>query len=141
MTNEEPKVADAGRYTMTETCKVLGIHRNTLRRWLQAGKIKVKFRRIDNRKVFEGSEIKKVWRIVMKVYEKAKQLTAKWEQERKDSKRLATMKEAERRIQVREFDNMLCLSLDGVPVLPMSEFNKQTLADARLTFFNYLIRR
>mgnify|MGYP002699996264 CR=1 FL=1 len=59
MTNEEPKVADAGRYTMTETCKVLGIHRNTLRRWLQAGKIKVKFRRIDNRKVFEGSEIKK----------------------------------------------------------------------------------
>lgn len=78
---------------------------------------------------------------MMQAYKKAKQLTAKWEQEqeRKDSKRLATMKEAERRIQVREFDNMLCLSLDGVPVLPMSEFNKQTLADARLTFF--LIRR
>lgn len=76
---------------------------------------------------------------MMNAYEKAKQLTAKWEQERKDNKRLATMKEAERRIQVREFDNMLCLSLDGVPVLPMSEFNKQTLADARLTFFNYLI--
>lgn len=143
MTNEEPKVADAGRYTMTETCKVLGIHRNTLRRWLQAGKIKVKFRRIDNRKVFEGREIKKSLEDcpMMNAYEKAKQLTAKWEQERKDSKRLETMKEAERRIQVREFDNMLCLSLDGVPVLPMSEFNKQTLADARLTFFNYLIRR
>lgn len=46
---------------------------------------------------------------MMNAYEKAKQLTAKWEQERKDSKRLATMKEAERRIQVREFDNMLCL--------------------------------
>ena len=58
---------------------------------------------------------------MMKAYVKAKQLTAKWEQERKDSKRLATMKEAERRIQVREF-------------------NKQTLADARLTFFNYLNR-
>ena len=65
MTNEEPKVADAGRYTMTETCKLLGIHRNTLRRWLQAGKMKVKFRRIDNRKVIEGSEIKKVWRIAL----------------------------------------------------------------------------
>lgn len=51
---------------------------------------------------------------MMNAYEKAKQLTAKWEQERKDSKRLATMKEAERRIQVREFDNMLCLSLDGI---------------------------
>lgn len=78
---------------------------------------------------------------MMKAYVKAKQLTAKWEKERKDSKRLATMKEAERRIQVREFDNMLCLSLDGIPVLPMTEFNKQTLADARLTLFNYLNRQ
>ena len=65
MTNEEPKVADAGRYTMTETCKVLGIHRNTLCRWLQAGKMKVKFRRIDNRKVIEGAEIKRAWRVAL----------------------------------------------------------------------------
>ena len=50
---------------MTETCKVLGIHRNTLRRWLQAGKIKVKFRRIDNRKVIEGAEIKRAWRVAL----------------------------------------------------------------------------
>ena len=65
MTNVEPKVSDAGRYTMTETCKALGIHSNTLRRWLQAGKMKVKFRRIDNRKVIEGSEIKKAWRVAL----------------------------------------------------------------------------
>lgn len=65
MTNEEPKVADAGRYTMTETCKALGIHRNTLRRWVQAGKMKVKFRRIDNRKVIEGAEIKRAWRVAL----------------------------------------------------------------------------
>ena len=65
MTNVEPKVADSGRYTMTETCKALGIHRNTRRRWLQAGKMNVKFRRIDNRKVIEGSEIKKAWRVAL----------------------------------------------------------------------------
>ena len=65
MTNVELKAADSGRYTMTETCKALGIHRNTLRRWLQAGKMKVKFRRIDNRKVIEGSEIKKAWRVAL----------------------------------------------------------------------------
>lgn len=65
MTNEEPKVADAGRYTMTETCKALGIHRNTLRRWVQGGKMKVKFRRIDNRKVIEGAEIKRAWRVAL----------------------------------------------------------------------------
>ena len=65
MTNIEPKVADAGRYTMTEACKALGIHRNTLRRWLQAGKMKVKFRRIDNRKVIDGAEIKRAWRVAL----------------------------------------------------------------------------
>lgn len=65
MTNIEPKVADAGRYTMTETCKALGIHRNTLRRWVQAGKMKVKFRKIDNRKVIDGAEIKRAWRVAL----------------------------------------------------------------------------
>ena len=65
MTNVEPKVADSGRYTMTETCKALSIHRTTLRRWLQAGKMKVKFRRIDHRKVIEESEIKKAWRVAL----------------------------------------------------------------------------
>lgn len=65
MTNIEPKVADAGRYTMTETCKALGIHRNTLRRWVQAGRMKVKFRRIDNRKVIDGAEIKRAWRVAL----------------------------------------------------------------------------
>ena len=65
MTNIEPKVADAGRYTMTETCKALDIHRNTLRRWVQAGKMKVKFRRIDNRKVIDGAEIKRAWRVAL----------------------------------------------------------------------------
>lgn len=80
-------------------------------------------------------------RTMMQAYTKAKQLTDKWKQERNDNKRLATMREAERRIQVSEFDNMLCLSLDGIPVLPMGDFNKQTLADARLTFFNYLNKK
>ena len=65
MTNIEPKVADAGRYTMTETCKALGIHRNTLRRRVQAGKMKVKFRRIENRTVIEGAEIKRAWRVAL----------------------------------------------------------------------------
>lgn len=66
---------------------------------------------------------------------------AQLSRERSDKKRIATMREASSRIQVREFDNMLCLSLDGIPVLPMRDFDKQTLADARLTFFNYLMEK
>ena len=62
-------------------------------------------------------------------------------QRKADKHRMALTEEANRRIQVREFDNILCLSIDGIPLLPMSDFDKQTLADARLTFFNYLNQR
>lgn len=63
------------------------------------------------------------------------------QQRKADKHRLALMGEASRRIQVREFDNILCLSIDGIPVLPMRDFDKQILADARLTLFNYLKTR
>lgn len=66
---------------------------------------------------------------------------AKASQAKEERRRLETMREAERRIQVREFDNILCLSIDGIPVLPMGQFNRQTLSDARLTLFNYLSER
>ncbi len=74
------------------------------------------------------------------IIKRAKEVTAKWNAEKNDKKRLAMMAEANRRVQVREFDNMLCLSLDGVPVMPMREFNQQVLSDARLTLYNYLNR-
>lgn len=57
-----------------------------------------------------------------------------------DKQRLSKMEEANRRVQVREFDNMLCISLDGMPIVPLKEFDKQALSDARLTFYNYINR-
>ena len=60
---EEPKVADTGRYTATEACKALGIHRNTLRRYSQKNLIKCTYRRCDHRKLYSGAEIKKLWRM------------------------------------------------------------------------------
>lgn len=60
---EEPKVADNGRYTATETCKALGIHRDTLTRYRKSGRIKATYRKIDGRRVYTGSEIKKIWRM------------------------------------------------------------------------------
>lgn len=59
----------------------------------------------------------------------------------KDKHRISLMEETNRRLQVREFDNILCLAIDGIPVLPMKEFSKQVLSDARLTLFNYLEQR
>lgn len=36
----EPQVAPTGRYSVGETCKHLGIHRNTLRKYTDEGHIK-----------------------------------------------------------------------------------------------------
>lgn len=60
-----PKVMDGGRYTSTQTCAALGIHRNTLHRYLLQGKIKAVYRKADQRRLFTGSEIKRLWRVAL----------------------------------------------------------------------------
>lgn len=57
----EPKVSPTGRYTVTQTCEQLGIHRNTLRRYTDEGHIKCCFRRETARKVYLGKEILRFW--------------------------------------------------------------------------------
>lgn len=65
MRAEEPRLSDTGRYTMTEASNALGIHRNTLRRYWQQGKLKATYRKMDGRKLFTGFELKKLWRIAL----------------------------------------------------------------------------
>lgn len=57
----EPNVSLNGRYTVSETCRILGIHRNTLRKYTQSGAIRCGVRRVDSRKYYLGSEIKRLW--------------------------------------------------------------------------------
>lgn len=61
----EPKVADTGRYSVTETCAALGIHRNSLRKYTDQGLIKCGFRKATCRKFYAGREILKFWRAQM----------------------------------------------------------------------------
>ena len=65
MTTEEPRVSPTGRYNITDTCRALGIHRNTLKRYTEEGKIKCGFRRSNLRRFYTGMEILKLWRAVM----------------------------------------------------------------------------
>lgn len=58
----EPKVALDGRYSITEACKALGIHRNTLLKYTEQGMIRCGFRKINARKFYKGSEIIRFWR-------------------------------------------------------------------------------
>ena len=51
----EPKVDDAGRYSINETCEVLGIHRNTLMNHTRQGHIRCGYRKVNMRKLLTQS--------------------------------------------------------------------------------------
>jgi DNA-binding transcriptional MerR regulator len=60
----EPMVADTGRYSVTQACEALGIHRNTLERYRKNNLIRCGKRRTSDRKYYTGFEIKKLWRML-----------------------------------------------------------------------------
>ena len=62
ITATEPNVIESGRYSITQTCAALGIHRNTLNRYTESGLIRCGFRKENMRKFYKGSEILRFWR-------------------------------------------------------------------------------
>lgn len=52
---------EAGRlYTIGETCTMLDIHRNTLRRYTQQNKIKARIRLSDGKVLYRGRDIQRL---------------------------------------------------------------------------------
>lgn len=65
MKAEEPKVALSGRYSINETCALLGIHRDSLHKYTHSTfEIKCGWRKRGGRlvKYYLGSEILRFWR-------------------------------------------------------------------------------
>ena len=58
----EPKVNKYGRYSLEETAVLLGVHRNTILRYANSGKMSFTVRRGTSRKCFTGAEILRFWR-------------------------------------------------------------------------------
>jgi DNA-binding transcriptional MerR regulator len=61
----EPAVSNEGRYSVTQTCEALKIHKNTLRSYTVQGFIRCGFRRGTCRKFYSGAEIRRFWRATM----------------------------------------------------------------------------
>ena len=62
MTSVRPDVRPEERYSVNETCALLGVKsRNTLKAWVRSGYIKQGIRRTNGRPFFLGSEILKCW--------------------------------------------------------------------------------
>lgn len=62
MVTVEPNVRSDGRYSVQETAHLLGIHRNTLLRYTNKGRISCGIRRSTTRKFFTGREIIRFWK-------------------------------------------------------------------------------
>lgn len=65
MTTIQPNVNEAGRYSIGEAAQLLGMHRNTLRKYTEQGYIKCGYRRATARKFYLGSELIKLWRATL----------------------------------------------------------------------------
>jgi len=57
------KLADidlGGVYTIGETCTLLGVHRNTLRRYTRQNKITAQVRKADGKVMYRGRDIERL---------------------------------------------------------------------------------
>lgn len=61
MVNDRPEVTTAGRYSAAQTARLLGIHRNTLRKYTDQGCILPRIHKATGRKYYLGSEILRFW--------------------------------------------------------------------------------
>lgn len=57
MTPALPTIAMDGKYSITQTCAILGIHRDTLRKYTDSGEIRCGVRRSTGKKFYLGSDI------------------------------------------------------------------------------------
>lgn len=62
VTSNESKVIATSRYSINETCELLGITRKTLQKYTMFGLIKCGFRKATMKKFYTGLEIMKFWR-------------------------------------------------------------------------------
>lgn len=65
MTGTKPDVSYNGRYDTKTTCAKLGIGRSTLMRYRKAGLIHVQYHKANMRPFFKGSEITRLWLMIV----------------------------------------------------------------------------
>ena len=63
MKKQQPNVTLSARYELREVAELLGVHKATVLRWTQEGKMKCTTRQINSRKVWTGAEIMRFWRL------------------------------------------------------------------------------
>jgi DNA-binding transcriptional MerR regulator len=63
LASTQPDVRLDGRYSINDTCRFLGIHRHTLRKYSDSGEIKFRLRQGGKTKFYLGREILRFWNL------------------------------------------------------------------------------
>lgn len=61
ISSEPPKVVAGALYNTNDACKILGVHRNSLRRFVKNNFLHPKADRMTGRNLFEGRELTRFW--------------------------------------------------------------------------------
>lgn len=56
-----PHVDSAGRYSLADTARILGVSPSTILRWTRAGHMRCLYRPVNHRPTWSGEEIIRVW--------------------------------------------------------------------------------
>lgn len=65
ITGQRPDVSAERRYTIAETCSILGIHRHTLTKYTEQGLISALLHKAGGRMYYTGKEIIRFWNAVI----------------------------------------------------------------------------
>lgn len=62
ITANMPEINATDQLSIGEAAAVLGVHRNTMRRYTEQGLIKCRFRRVTKRRFYLGADILRFWK-------------------------------------------------------------------------------
>ena len=62
ITANMPEINATDQLSIGEAAAVLGVHRNTMRRYTEQGLIKCRFRRATKRRFYTGADILRFWK-------------------------------------------------------------------------------
>lgn len=57
-----PEIQINSRYELKDVAAILGVSPSTIQRWTRKGLIRCQYRKVNNRRVWTGMEIMRIWK-------------------------------------------------------------------------------
>ena len=64
MVNNEPQIDSAAIFELRDAARIIGVNPSTITRWTVRGLLTCRIRKVNGRRVWRGSELLRVWRML-----------------------------------------------------------------------------